>query len=420
MDFGRDFGDNRKVISMGADVRRIPAILILIGAALFLVASARPLGQSSPRPAAAASIEEMERGLLEAINRERTSRNLPGLRASAAIARLARAHSAEMALGEALTHESRDGRTLSDRLSAAAIDFAASGENVGFSTDPSVETIHRTFMNSQGHRENCLNPEFNEIGIGIAPGPGAAWYITEDFVRGVARQAATDVRAVVLRALDGARARAGRPAVVRIDELERMAQAFAEAKAAGRQPPALPDFFGETLARFTTGPDPNEIASSLGSADLRRYGRAGIGVRFTRSAEFPGGGYLVCVLLVADNASPTPDDLERLLTVLEAVNAVRAQEGLPRLDLDHGLCREADLIIRRQQGESIGVPRPHGRYDYFTRTWHLDTVDRTLRKRLGEAGFRRIGVSTVPYFRAQNGRPNPVADGFAVTVILDR
>ncbi|MEN6310094.1 MAG: CAP domain-containing protein [Acidobacteriota bacterium] len=362
----------------------------------------------------------MEKGLLLLLNRERTSRNLPALRLSPEISRVARAHSAEMARGGALSHESADGKSPSDRLSEAAIDFSANGENVGYGNKSSVDIIHQTFMDSRGHRENCLNPEFNEVGIGVAPGPGGSWYITEDFIHGVTRLAAVDVRALVLRALDESRARSGRPAMVQVDELDRTAQAFAEAKAAGRKLPSPPDFFGETLVRFTRGPVPSEIASSLGNTDLLRYGRAGIGVRFDRSAEYPGGGYTVCVLVVADNASPTPDDLERLLTVLGAANAVRAQAGLPRLDLDHDLCREADLIIRRQQGESIGVPRPHGRYDYFARTWHLDTVDKTLRARLAEAGFRRIGISTVPYFQARNGRPNPVANGFAVTVILDR
>lgn len=361
----------------------------------------------------------MERDLLVALNRERTSRNLPALRPSPEISRVARLHSAEMARSGALSHESADGKSPSDRLSAAAIDFSANGENVGYSNNPSVEIIHRTFMDSRGHRENCLNPEFGEVGIGVAPGPGTSWYITEDFIHGVNRLTAAEVRALVLRALDEARARSGRPAMVRVDELERTAQDFAEARAAGRKLPSLPDFFGETLLRFTLGPVPGEIAASLGNTDLRRYGRAGIGVRFDRSADYPGGGYTVCALLVADNAASTPDDLERVLTVLEAANAVRERKGLRRLELDHDLCREADILIRRKQGENVGGLRLSGRGEYFSTSLHLDSIGQALGTGLGEPGFRRIGVSTA-LVRLSDGRHDPVPDGYAVAVILDR
>lgn len=242
----------------------------------------------------------MEKDLLLVLNRERVSRNLPALRLSPALVRLARAHSAEMARLDVLSHESADGKSFADRLFDAAIDFAANGENVGCTSIPSAEIIHRTFMDSRGHRENCLNPEFNEVGIGIAPGPRASWYITEDFVHGVNRLTAPDLRTLVFRALSGARAKSNLPAVVEVDGLDRTAQAFAEAKAAGRDLPSLPGFFGEALMRMAMGAEPGPIAASLADADLRRYGRAGVGVWFGRTADYPGGGYIVCVLLIAD------------------------------------------------------------------------------------------------------------------------
>jgi len=421
LDFIHDFGDNRKVNFSGAGVRRKRAGRILIGAFLFLAWGTQPrgahghdIGQVS-KASVVPSSGDMERDLLLLLNRERTSRNLPALRLSPALARLARAHSEEMAGLDNLAHESADGKTPTDRLSDAGVDFSASGENVGFSSTVSVEIMHRTFMNSRGHRENCLNREFDEVGIGIAPGPRASWYITEDFIHGVNRLTAADVRALVLRALDEARARSGRPAMVHVAELDRTAQAFAEARAAGRELPSLPGFFGETLVRFTMGPLPNEIASSLGNTDLRGYGRAGIGVRFDRSTEYPGGGYTVCALIVADNTSSTPDDLERLLTVLGAANAVREQKGLRRLELDHDLCRKADILIRWKQGENVGGPRAPGKNEYYSTSSHLDSIGKALGTGLGEPGFARIGISTVP-MQTRNGRP----DGYAVAVILDR
>jgi hypothetical protein len=133
------------------------------------------------------------------------------------------------------------------------------------------------------------------------------------------------------------------------------------------------------------------------NADLGRYGRAGIGVGFSRNQEYPGGAYFVCALLVADDHSGGPNDLERLLMVLRAANDVRARMNLGPLELDQGLSRQADLLISRLRNERTASPsvQVSGRAFFFM-VQKLGRIDDALRKGLQEAGLRKIGISTLP------------------------
>ena len=253
------------------------------------------------------STEEIEKELLAAINKERAGRNFAVLHQSRALTDLARSHSAEMARGNILSHESSDGKSFTDRLAEAGVAFAANGENVARSGTFVADLIHQSFMESPGHRENVLNLDFDEVGIGIIRGPGTSYYVTEDFIRRLVQRPAAEVRALVLGALDEKRARKDLPPVVLIDEVGRTADAFAAAKAAGRELPPVPSFFGKTAVRLAIGPELAQVIGVIRESDLTGYGRAGIGVAFSRGPEYPGGAYFICVLLIEDSRSADPE-----------------------------------------------------------------------------------------------------------------
>ncbi len=319
------------------------------------------------------------------------------MRPSSGLAGLARGHSAEMARRNVLTHDSAAGGSYTDRLVDAGVLFAANGENVAESWSAAAEAIHQSFMNSPGHRANVLNGDFDEVGIGIVRGPTNVYFVTEDFLGSLVRRSDAEVRAMVLGVLDGARAAAGLPQVVLVDEADRTAGLFAEEKAAGRKPPPVPAYFGEALLRLVVGPDAAMIGDTLKAPDLADYGRAGIGVAFTRNTEYPGGAYVLCVLLLKDETTPGPGDLDRLRTVLRAVNEVRARHGLPRLELDAGLAERADGIIARHRPGTAATMRDDDRRDVFYSIFQrLDQVASPLLKRLEDPSLRRIGISTVP------------------------
>jgi hypothetical protein len=78
------------------------------------------------------------------------------------------------------SHDSLDGRTFIDRLRAAGYIPSDQrwlvGENLAWGTGSlaTARSIVAAWMNSPGHRENILRPQFREIGLGIAPGNPAA------------------------------------------------------------------------------------------------------------------------------------------------------------------------------------------------------------------------------------------------------
>jgi hypothetical protein len=58
-------------------------------------------------------------------------------------------------------------------------DWQEIGENVG--VGPSESSIEQAFMNSPAHRDNILNGDYTEVGIGTATGSDGRLYVTQDF-----------------------------------------------------------------------------------------------------------------------------------------------------------------------------------------------------------------------------------------------
>ena len=69
------------------------------------------------------------------------------------------------------------------------------GENVGWTSDCNVVTLHNALMNSPGHRANIMNPSFTRLGVawvqGRSPDPnyGSVCYVTEQFTAAAAAPA---------------------------------------------------------------------------------------------------------------------------------------------------------------------------------------------------------------------------------------
>ena len=61
------------------------------------------------------------------------------------------------------------------------IRFSYAGENLAGA--PDVNTAHVNLMNSPGHRENILRPEFTKIGIGVVEGSKYGKIFTQQFIR---------------------------------------------------------------------------------------------------------------------------------------------------------------------------------------------------------------------------------------------
>jgi uncharacterized protein YkwD len=118
--------------------------------------------------------------VVQLTNQRRAAKGCGALTVNAALTRVAQAHSADMAANNYFSHDSQDGRSPFDRMSAAGYRFGAAAENIaaGQRTPSDVVTA---WMNSEGHRANIENCTYTEIGVGYATGGSYGSYWTQDF-----------------------------------------------------------------------------------------------------------------------------------------------------------------------------------------------------------------------------------------------
>jgi len=313
--------------------------------------------------------EAMERALFESINKERAARDLPALRLSAPLSEVARKHSEEMARLGRLAHESASGGSLKERLDRARIANALNAENVARADSFDPGLIHEALMKSEGHRENILLPNVDELGIGVVRSPSGVFYVTQDFLRSVTWLSETEARTAILGFLDEVRRSRGLQPLAVFDEISRMAQAFAGRKAEGRRLPSVPREYGETRIDFFAGVELDGIAAKIREQSLDRYRMGGIGVRVAPAPGYPSGAYQVCTLLLTADPALLRDEPAQVRTVLKALNAVRAERGLGPLDLDAALSVKADdsSTRYRKNKTASGVSGATGRFARLAR-----------------------------------------------------
>lgn len=123
---------------------------------------------------------EAEQEMLRLLNKERTDRGLPPLELDVRVLPVARQHSEEMFRLKYFGHQSPTLGSPFDRLQAAKISYTRAGENLAYAH--SVAIAHRGLMESPGHRENILRPEFTRIAIGVMSAGSYGRMFTQLFV----------------------------------------------------------------------------------------------------------------------------------------------------------------------------------------------------------------------------------------------
>ncbi|GMF21816.1 unnamed protein product [Phytophthora fragariaefolia] len=120
--------------------------------------------------------------MLNAINKERTSRGLAALCMNKKLENAAQGHSNDMAANNYLSHKGSDNSTMSQRIKAAGYDRTACGENVA-AGHTSVKQVVEAWMASKRHRENILRAKFTMFGCGYAYNENSDYqhYWTQNF-----------------------------------------------------------------------------------------------------------------------------------------------------------------------------------------------------------------------------------------------
>jgi uncharacterized protein YkwD len=124
-------------------------------------------------------LSKEERTLLELTNAERKKKELPPLKPSPLLFKVARAHAANMAKHEKMAHD-LDDKNPFQRLKEAGYKYAFAGENVAAGLDDLAE-IMKGWMESEFHRKNILSEKFTEIGLGIARDKKGEPYLAQVF-----------------------------------------------------------------------------------------------------------------------------------------------------------------------------------------------------------------------------------------------
>ena len=123
---------------------------------------------------------DAEQAMLDLVNGERTARGLSPLELDPRLVSVARQHSEEMFRLKYFGHQSPVAGSPFDRLTAAKIAYTRAGENLAYAH--SVAVAHRGLMDSTGHRENILRPEFTRVGIGVVSGGSYGRMFTQLFI----------------------------------------------------------------------------------------------------------------------------------------------------------------------------------------------------------------------------------------------
>ena len=99
---------------------------------------------------------------------------------NAALEGAAQGHAADMAAKNYFSHTSQDGRSFSQRITAAGYAWTRIAENIaaGQSTPDSVVA---GWLTSPGHCQNIMNPALKELGVGYAPGGSYGHYWVQNF-----------------------------------------------------------------------------------------------------------------------------------------------------------------------------------------------------------------------------------------------
>jgi uncharacterized protein YkwD len=106
-----------------------------------------------------------EAAMVVLVNQERAKVGLKALSVNEKLTDVARNYAKDMWERGYFSHYSPEGQDVADRLNNAGIPFQVVGENLALA--PTLLIAHNGLMNSPGHRANILDPDFNQIGIGI-------------------------------------------------------------------------------------------------------------------------------------------------------------------------------------------------------------------------------------------------------------
>ncbi len=132
-----------------------------------------------PEEPSSDEITAQERLMVQLVNGERAKLGLRPLEVDMRLTVLARRKSQDMIDKGYFSHTSPTYGSPFDMMDKAGITYRFAGENLAGAH--TVNVAHEALMQSDGHRRNILNPDFDRVGIGIVPGGPYGLMVTQMF-----------------------------------------------------------------------------------------------------------------------------------------------------------------------------------------------------------------------------------------------
>lgn len=183
---GVAFGPQPAASFTVSSATRIAAVAPALPAGTYKVAITTPAGTTVT---AKFTVRTVEAEVLRLVNQARGTARTCGsskykaakpLRGDATLARVATAHSKDMANHDYFSHYSRGGSSPFQRMKRAGYRYDFAGENIaaGFFSPASVV---KAWLKSPGHCKILMSRRYVELGVGYATGGRYGTYWTQDF-----------------------------------------------------------------------------------------------------------------------------------------------------------------------------------------------------------------------------------------------
>ncbi len=235
---------------------------------------------------------QAERQLLEMANTERAHAGLAPLKMDDGLVHAARAHAAEMASQNQLSHQFSGEPSLPQRLAASSpLHLERAGENVAVAPNP--DQAHQALMSSPPHRDNLLSPNFNVAGFGVFRS-GHLLYVAQDFGSSLPSYSLRQAQELVSASVEQLRAQAKLPRLQRVDSGSTQSSACAMAQADSLGAAAPPP--GAYMLRYTSmTPEalPTGISKVIAARVLHTYSA---GTCYAKTQKYPNGAYWVVLI----------------------------------------------------------------------------------------------------------------------------
>jgi uncharacterized protein YkwD len=159
-----------------------PAPAPAVPAAAPVAAKPVPVSHPAPPPPPVSGVGGAAGVQMSLVNQDRAGSGVAPLAYSASLARVAQYRAQDMLNRNYFSHYDPSTGQLAfvQLLHLWGIPYSTAGENIAWSTDPSMAAINTMFMNSPDHRANILKAAYHRIGIGVASN-GAKIMVVEVF-----------------------------------------------------------------------------------------------------------------------------------------------------------------------------------------------------------------------------------------------